>query len=85
MHRLLRLLLVLPCLPIAAPVAVHAADLVLSRVMLSSGGVGYVEYAAEGHSLRHPAHQLDEYRRLGDFFARHLGGVAATDPVASRP
>jgi len=43
MNRLLRLLLVLPCLPLAA----HAADLALSRVMLSSGGVGYVEYAAE--------------------------------------
>ncbi len=46
MTRLHRLLLLFPSL-LLAPVTARASDLALARVMLSSGGVGYVEYAAD--------------------------------------
>ena len=35
-------------------------------------------YEGEGHGFRQPANQLDEYRRIADFLARHV-------PLASAP
>ena len=42
-------------------------------VNAAGGRVELHVYAGEGHGLRQPANQLDEYRLMGDFFARHGG------------
>lgn len=60
-----------------AVVPVHQSRVFAQRVRTAGGTAELQVYPDEGHGFRQPAHQLDEYRRAGDFLARHV-------PVASR-
>lgn len=48
------------------------------RVNAGGGSVELHVYEGEGHGFRQPANQLDEYRRIGAFLARHV-------PIGSQP
>jgi hypothetical protein len=78
-------------LMVAAPSLAHAADLTLKRVMLSSAGVGYFEYAAEVDgpatlSLDVPLDQVDDVLKSLVVFdeAGGVGGVELPGRDASR-
>ena len=59
-------------------VPVQQSRVLAERVNAAGGRVELHVYEGEGHGFRLAANQLDEYRRIGDFLARHL-------PIASRP
>ena len=47
----------------------------VERCLSAGVDVDFVVYEGEGHGFRKPENQLDEYRRMQDFLARHvLGG-----------
>jgi hypothetical protein len=75
----------LPALVLAAPALAQQGDLALSRVMLSSGGVGYVEYAATvsgAAALRLPVplEQVDDVLKSLVVFDSQGGVGAVTLP-----
>ena len=55
-------------------VPVEQSRLLAERIAAAGGDVELHVYAGEGHGLRQPAHQLDEYARVGAFLARVTGG-----------
>ena len=44
-----------------------------SKIVESGGMVELCVYEGEGHGFRQPANQLDEFRRIGEFIAEHVG------------
>ncbi|MDO8389363.1 MAG: prolyl oligopeptidase family serine peptidase [Actinomycetota bacterium] len=61
-----------------AVVPVEQSRVLAERVNALGGRVELHVYAGEGHGFRQPANQLDEYRRIGDFLARHVQIASAS-------
>ncbi|MDP9464398.1 MAG: prolyl oligopeptidase family serine peptidase, partial [Actinomycetota bacterium] len=56
-------------------VPVEQSRAFVERCLAAGGDVELVVYEGEGHGFRKPENQLDEYRRMQGFLARHvLGG-----------
>lgn len=53
-------------------VGVDQSRSLVDRVAAAGGSAELVVYEGEGHGFRSPANQLDEYRRVEAFLARHL-------------
>ncbi len=56
-----------------AVVPVEQSRTLASRIAEAGGLVDLCIYAGEGHGFRQPVSQLDEYRRVGEFIAEHVG------------
>lgn len=56
-----------------AVVPVEQSRLLASRIAQAGGIVSLCVYSGEGHGFRQPTNQLDEYRRVGEFIAEHVG------------
>ena len=57
-------------------VPVEQSQRLAAALQARGGDVELHVYAGEGHGLRQPDNQLDEYRRMGAFFGRVIGGGA---------
>ena len=56
-----------------AVVPVEQSRNLAARIAAVGGLVELCVYAGEGHGFRQPTNQLDEYRRVGEFIAEHVG------------
>ena len=61
-----------------AVVPVEQSRVLAERVNAAGGRVQLHVYAGEGHGFRQPLNQLDEYRRIEDFLARHVQIASAS-------
>ncbi len=59
-------------------VPLDQSKVLAQRVNAVGGSVELHVYEGEGHGFRKPVNQLDEYRRIGAFLARHV-------PIGSQP
>jgi dipeptidyl aminopeptidase/acylaminoacyl peptidase len=55
-------------------VPVDQSTALVERCRAAGGDVELVVYEGEGHGFRKPENQLDEYRRMQVFLARHVRG-----------
>jgi dipeptidyl aminopeptidase/acylaminoacyl peptidase len=54
-------------------VPVEQSRVMATRIAEAGGIVALCVYPGEGHGFRQPENQLDEYRRVGEFIAEHVG------------
>ncbi len=57
---------------IDAVVPIEQSRMLAARIVEAGGFVELRVYPGEGHGFRQPDHQLDEYRRIGEFIAEHV-------------
>jgi dipeptidyl aminopeptidase/acylaminoacyl peptidase len=54
-------------------VPVEQSRVMAAGIAMAGGIVTLRVYEGEGHGIRQPEHQLDEYRRMGEFLDEHVG------------